>query len=85
MKDYKSKINSYSTANGDKWRIEYAYKTPDGKYHRSCKRGFDSEDQAEKWRLRHLYKLIDEKETEVMRCVTWIILNLLTKNGIMKL
>lgn len=64
MKDYKSKINSYSTANGDKWRIEYAYKTPDGKYHRSCKRGFDSEDQAEKWRLRHLYKLIDEKETE---------------------
>ena len=41
MKDYKSKINSYSTANGDKWRIEYAYKTPDGKYHRSCKRGFD--------------------------------------------
>ena len=31
------------------------------------------------------YAIIDEKETEVTRCVTLIILDLLTKNGIMKL
>ena len=64
MNDYKSKVNSYDTPNGVKWRVEYAYKTPDGVYHRSCKRGFDSRDKAEKWQMRELYRLIDEKEKE---------------------
>ena len=64
MSDYKSKVNSYNTPNGVKWRVEYAYKTPDGVYHRSCKRGFDSKDLAEKWEKRELYRLIDEKEKE---------------------
>ena len=65
MKDYKSKVNSYPSPKGEKWRVEYAYKTPDGVYHRSCKRGFDSFDQADNWRMRHLYRLIDEKEKEI--------------------
>ena len=64
MGEYKSKVNSYNTPNGVKWRVEYAYKTPDGVYHRSCKRGFDTEKKAELWEKRELYKLIDEKERE---------------------
>ena len=64
MSDYKSKVNSYPSPKGEKWRVEYAYKTPDGVYHRSCKRGFDSKDLAEKWEKRELYRLIDEKEKE---------------------
>ena len=64
MSDYKSKVNSYDTPNGVKWRVEYAYKTPDGVYHRSCKRGFDSQTKAETWEKRELFRLIDEKEKE---------------------
>ena len=64
MSEYKSKVNSYDTPKGLKWRVEYAYKTPDGVYHRSCKRGFESEKSAEIWEKRELYRLIDEKEKE---------------------
>lgn len=71
MSEYKSKINSYNTPNGKKWRVEYAYKTPDGKYHRSCKRGFDSDDKAKNWEKRELYRVIDEKENQPISTPTF--------------
>ena len=64
MSEYRSKVNSYNTPKGVKWRVEYAYKTPDGVYHRSCKRGFDTEKKAELWEKRELFRLIEEKEKE---------------------
>ena len=64
MSEYRSKVNSYNTPKGVKWRVEYAYKTPDGIYHRSCKRGFDTEKIAELWEKRELFRLIEEKEKE---------------------
>lgn len=58
---YKSiKKNKEST----KWRAEYAYKTPDGVYHKSCKRGFDKKEDAKLWVQTELPKLIAEKEQD---------------------
>ena len=47
-----------------KWRVEYAYKTPDGVYHKSCKRGFDKKDDGKLWVQTELPKLIAEKEQD---------------------
>ncbi len=45
-------------------RVDYAYKTPDGKYHNSCKRGFSLKREADAWVRTELAKLIVEKEQE---------------------
>jgi len=45
-----------------KWRVEYAYKTPDGIYHKSCKRGFNKKEDGKAWAQTELPKLIAEKE-----------------------
>ena len=47
-----------------KWRVDFAYKTPDGVYHKSCKRGFDKKDDAKIWVQDELPTLIAEKEQD---------------------
>lgn len=50
MSNYDVRYSKYESIKKNKrttkWRVEYAYKTPDGVYHKSCKRGFDKKDDG---------------------------------------
>lgn len=77
MSDYSSRRIEYeSTKKGvttKKWRVDYAYKTPDGVFHRSCKRGFTSEIKAKSWERNELAKFIAEREKEVIPTPTVVV------------
>ena len=45
MSNFKSSINKY----GDKYRVDFSYISPDGKRHRTCKRGFSRQKDAVRW------------------------------------
>ena len=49
MSDYKSRVIKYESKSGTKYRVDYAYKAADGKYHNSCKRGFSLMREATSW------------------------------------
>lgn len=68
MSNYDVRYSKYESIKKNKrttkWRVEYAYKTPDGVYHKSCKRGFDKKDDGKLWVQTELPKLIAEKEQD---------------------
>lgn len=41
-----------------KYRVDYSYRSPDGKRHRTCKRGFKLQRDATKWQRNELPKLV---------------------------
>lgn len=41
-----------------KYRVDYSYRSPDGKRHRTCKRGFKLQRDATKWQRDELPKLV---------------------------
>ena len=43
-----------------KYRVDYSYRSPDGKRHRTCKRGFKLQREATKWQREELPKLIKQ-------------------------
>ncbi len=47
-----------------KYRVDYSYRSPDGKRHRTCKRGFKLQREATKWQRQELPKLIKQLEQE---------------------
>lgn len=51
MSDYKSSITKYGDG---KYRVDFSYKTPDGKRHRTCKRGFKLQKDAVRWQKNEL-------------------------------
>lgn len=60
MSDYSSTVRKY----GDKWRVDYRYKSPvDGKVKQSCKRGFKLQREAVVWQKNELPELIKQLET----------------------
>lgn len=69
MSNYKYRVESYSTfkkgKEKKKWRVVYAYKTPDGVYRNSCKRGFDKQHEGTAWAQTELPKVIADKEKVV--------------------
>lgn len=58
MSDYKSRIIKYD----NKYRVDYSYKTPEGVYKHSCKRGFSLMREATNWQKNELPKLIIKLE-----------------------
>ena len=68
MSNYKYRVESYSTFKKGKekkmWRVVYAYKTPDGVYRTSCKRGFEKQHEGTAWAQTELLKVIAEKEQD---------------------
>ena len=68
MSNYDVRYSKYKSVKKNKetikWRVEYAYKTPDGVYHKSCKRGFDKKDDGKLWAQTELPKLIADKEQD---------------------
>lgn len=69
MSNYDVRYSKYKSIKKNKetikWRVEFAYKTPDGVYHKSCKRGFNKRDDGKDWVKTELPKLIAEKEQEM--------------------
>ena len=61
MSSYKSSIHKYGN---NLYRVDYSYKTPDGKRHRSCKRGFKLQREATKWQREELPNLIEKLESD---------------------
>lgn len=47
-----------------KYRVDYSYRSPDGKRHRTCKRGFRLQREATKWQREELPKIIKKMEQE---------------------
>lgn len=68
MSNYDVRYSKYKSIKKNKetikWRVEFAYKTPDGVYHKSCKRGFDKKDDGKLWVQTELPKLIAAKEQD---------------------
>ena len=64
MSNYETRVIKYEAKNGVKYRVDYAYKTPDGVYHRSCKRGFSLKREADAWVRTELSKVLADKEQE---------------------
>ena len=68
MSNYKYRVESYSTFKKGKekkmWRVVYAYKSPDGVYHTSCKRGFEKQHEGTTWAQTELPNVIAEKEQD---------------------
>lgn len=62
MSDYKSRVIKYESKSGTKYRVDYAYKAADGKYHNSCKRGFYLMREAASWQKNMLPILIADLE-----------------------
>lgn len=62
MREYRSRVIKYDSKSGVKYRVDYAYKTPDGTYHKSCKRGFSLKREADAWVKKELPMLVSEKE-----------------------
>ena len=58
MSDYKSRVIKYESKSGTKYRVDYAYKAADGKYHNSCKRGFSLMREATSWQKNMLPILV---------------------------
>lgn len=52
---FKSSIHKCSDG---KYRVDYSYRSPDGKRHRTCKRGFKLQREATKWQREELPKLV---------------------------
>jgi phage integrase len=65
MDMYKFRVIGYDSVTKDKttrmYRVDYAYKTPDGKLHRTCKRGFALKKDANAWAMSELPNLVAEK------------------------
>ena len=61
MSSYKSSIHKYGN---NLYRVDYSYKTPDGKRHRSCKRGFKLQREATAWQRNELPALIEKLESD---------------------
>ena len=61
MSNYKSRIIKCSD---NKYRVDYSYKSPDGKRHHSCKRGFKLQREATAWQRNELPKLIEQLEND---------------------
>lgn len=58
-------VNVYKENKEDKYspyRVAYSYISPDGKKHRSCKRGFKKKKDANKWVEKDLPAIIKKKE-----------------------
>ena len=62
MSDYKSRVIKYESKSGTKYRVDYAYKGADGKYHNSCKRGFSLMREATSWQKNMLPILVADLE-----------------------
>lgn len=59
MSEYRSLVKK----DGDKYRVFYSYISPkDGKRHRTCKRGFKLQKDADKWVKYELPKIIMQLE-----------------------
>lgn len=56
--------SSITKCSDGKYRVDYSYRTPDGKRHRTCKRGFRLQRDATKWQREELPKLIQKMEQE---------------------
>ncbi len=50
--------SSISKCADGKYRVDYSYRSPDGKRHRTCKRGFKLQREATKWQREELPRLI---------------------------
>ena len=65
MEMYKFRVIGYDSVTKEKttrmYRVDYAYKTPDGEFHRTCKRGFAREKDANAWAMSELPNLVAEK------------------------
>lgn len=58
MSNFKSSINKY----GDKYRVDFSYISPDGKRHRTCKRGFSRQKDAVRWQKEEMPLVIKQLE-----------------------
>ncbi len=58
MSNFKSSINKY----GDKYRVDFSYISPDGKRHRTCKRGFSRQKDAVRWQKEEMPMVIKQLE-----------------------
>ena len=62
MSNYSNRIYRYNTQRGIRFRVDYAYRSPDGKYCRASKGGFITNRDAHIWQMRELPKLIETLE-----------------------
>lgn len=58
MSNFKSSINKY----GGKYRVDFSYISPDGKRHRTCKRGFSRQKDAVRWQKEEMPLVIKQLE-----------------------
>ena len=59
MSNFKSTVNKYGD---NKYRVDFSYISPDGKRHRTCKRGFKLQKDAVRWQREEMPKVIKQLE-----------------------
>ena len=59
MSNFKSTVNKYGD---NKYRVDFSYISPDGKRHRTCKRGFARQKDAVLWQREEMPKVIKQLE-----------------------
>lgn len=59
MSNFKSTVNKYGD---NKYRVDFSYISPDGKRHRTCKRGFVRQKDAVLWQREEMPKVIKQLE-----------------------